>query len=128
MKKMILANMLRSLFVYEGIRTTLGKARQIKPIAEHLIHIAKRGDLAARRQVLQTVPHPSAVKILFDTIAPRYENRKGGYLRVIRAGWRKGDGAPVALIELIDRPKRAKKLKKVKAQVEETPTEINAAP
>jgi len=119
MKKTILGNMLRSLFIYEGIQTTVGKAKQIRPIAEHLIHLAKRGDLSARRHVLKTVPHPAAVRKLFETIAPRYENRRGGYLRMVRLGWRQGDGAPVALVELMDRPKREKKPKKVKAPPEE---------
>ncbi len=118
--------MLRSLFIYEGIQTTVAKAKLMRPIAEHLVTMAKRGDLAARRHVLKTVPHPEVVKKLFDTIAPRYEKRNGGYLRVIRAGWRPGDGAPVALIEFVDRPKREKKLKKVKAEVEPEPAQVNA--
>ena len=104
----------------------MGKAKQLRPIAERLVTIAKSGDLAARRNVLKTVNDRTAVHKLFETIAPRYENRKGGYLRVIRAGWRKGDDAPVALIEFIDRPKREKKPNKVKAQAEEATPEANA--
>ena len=125
MKATQVSNMLRSLFPYEGIQTTLAKAKFLRPVAEHLVTMAKRGNLASHRHILKTVPHPVAVKKLIDTIAPRYEQRQGGYLRIIRAGWRKGDGAPVALIEFVDRPKREKKPKKVKAEAE--PQAVEAA-
>lgn len=127
MKKTILSNMLRSLFIYEGIQTTVAKAKQLKPIAEHLVTMAKRGDVSSRRLVLSTVPDQVVVKKLFETIAPRYEKRKGGYLRVIRSGWRKGDAAPVALLEFVDRPQREKKPKKVKAEAEPQEGEAAAA-
>lgn len=130
MKRTLLANVIASLFIYEGIRTTLAKAKRAKPIAEHLIRLAQRGDVQARREVLQVVPRPHAVARLFSVIAPRMANRpgSGGCLRLVRVGWRKGDGAPVAILELVDRKLRPKKQKKAKQKDAALEKSAEAAP
>ncbi len=116
-------NLLTALFRHERIVTTVPKAKAIRPLAERMITLAKREDLHARRQVLRLVPEPAVVKRLFDTIAARYADRRGGYTRVIKAGRRAGDGADLAVLELVDRPEaekkkqgKAEKAKKVKAE------------
>jgi len=116
-------NLLTALFRHERIVTTVPKAKALRPLAERMITLAKREDLHARRQVLRLVPEPAVVKRLFDTIAARYADRRGGYTRVIKAGRRAGDGADLAVLELVDRPEaekkkqgKAEKAKKVKAE------------
>lgn len=94
-------NSVTSLFEHEKIRTTLGKAKQVKPEAERLITVAKRGDLHARRLVEAYIIDPEVAKKLFDDIAPRYKEREGGYVRIIRLGERRGDGAPEVIMELV---------------------------
>lgn len=109
-------NQLVSLFEHERIETTHAKAKALRPLADHVITLAKRESLHARRQVLTLVPNPTVVKKIFDSVAPRFSDRHGGYTRVFQAGQRMGDGAPVALIELIDRPEAEKKEKKGKKE------------
>ncbi|MEM8877495.1 MAG: 50S ribosomal protein L17 [Pseudomonadota bacterium] len=107
-RKAMFANMAASLITHEQIVTTLPKAKDLKPIADKLITLAKRGDLHARRQAISQIRDQDAVRKLFGTLGPRYQDRKGGYTRVLRAGFRYGDNAPVAVIELVDRDADAK--------------------
>jgi large subunit ribosomal protein L17 len=101
-QKLILANLAKSLFEHDKITTTEAKARLLRPYAERLITKAKKGDLHNRRQVLAVLRDKDIVFRLFDEIAPNYENRPGGYTRIIKAGNRKGDNAPMAVIELVE--------------------------
>ena len=101
-------NLLTALFRHERITTTTAKAKALRPIADRLITLSKRDDLHARRQVLTLVPDAAVVRRLFDTVAARYADRRGGYTRIIPAGARRGDGAPVAILELVDRPEAPK--------------------
>ena len=96
------ANMVCSLIEHEQIKTTLPKAKELKPIIEKYITLAKKGDLHSRRQVLKKIPHKPIVKELFDNIAPECLNRNGGYTRIIKLGFRDNDCAPVSLIEFVD--------------------------
>jgi large subunit ribosomal protein L17 len=98
----ILANLATALFEHGRITTTEAKARRLRPVAERLITKAKRGDLHARRQVLSTISNKSIVHALFTEIGPRYGNRNGGYTRIVKIGPRKGDNAPMAVIELVE--------------------------
>jgi large subunit ribosomal protein L17 len=98
----ILANLATALFEHGRITTTEAKARRLRPVAERLITKAKRGDLHARRQVLSTISDKSVVHVLFTEIGPRYGNRNGGYTRIVKIGPRKGDNAPMAVIELVE--------------------------
>jgi large subunit ribosomal protein L17 len=101
-QRLILANLATALFEHGRITTTEAKARRLRPLAEKLITKAKRGDLAARRQVLTVVQDKGVVHTLFEEIGPRFENRPGGYTRITKLGPRKGDSAPMALIELVE--------------------------
>ena len=101
-EKLILANLATELFRHGKIKTTETKAKRLRPLAEQLITKAKRGDLHARRRVLTVVRDKDVVYALFDQIAPRYGNRPGGYTRIIKTGIRKGDAAPMAVIELVE--------------------------
>lgn len=96
---MLLRNLVTSLILNGRIRTTEAKAKAIKPLADRMITLGKQGDLAARRQAAAWLLDPKAVQKLFNELAPRYQDRRGGYTRVVRLGVRSGDGAPVALIE-----------------------------
>ena len=100
-QRLLLSTMAAQLFVHEGIETTEAKAKQLRPYAERLITVAMRGDLAARRQVLRDIPDRDVVAKLFHEITPRFEERAGGYTRILKLGPRKGDGAPMARIELV---------------------------
>jgi len=102
------ANMAASLIKHEQITTTLPKAKELRPFVEKLVTLAKRGGLHARRQAISRVRDIDQVKKLFDTIGPRYKGREGGYIRVLKAGFRYGDNAPVAVIEFVDRDPEAK--------------------
>jgi large subunit ribosomal protein L17 len=102
------ANMAASLIEHEQIVTTLPKAKELRPIVEKLITLAKRGDLHARRLAASRIRNDEMVKKLFETIGPRYQERNGGYTRVLKAGFRHGDSAPVAVIEFVDRDAEAK--------------------
>jgi large subunit ribosomal protein L17 len=101
-QRAILANLATALFEHGRITTTETKARRLRPVAERLITKAKRGDLHARRQVASTIRDKSIVHVLFTEIGPRYENRNGGYTRIVKIGPRKGDNAPMAVIELVE--------------------------
>ncbi len=145
-ESMMLRNMATSLFKHGKITTTETKAKRLRPIAERLVTFAKRGDLAARRRVIAQLTDKSVVHELFANIAPQVADRQGGYTRITKLGFRKGDNAPMALIELVLEPVSAKpavnKTKLVnavkattapapavaeEAAVEETPEEIQAS-
>jgi large subunit ribosomal protein L17 len=102
------ANMCASLIKHEQIVTTLPKAKELRPIVEKLVTLAKKGGLSARRQAISEMRDIPMVKKLFDVIGARYKDRDGGYTRVLKAGFRKGDNAPVAVIEFVDRDVDAK--------------------
>jgi large subunit ribosomal protein L17 len=106
----LFANMAAALIKHEQITTTLPKAKDLRRVTEKLITLAKRGDLHARRLAVARLRDEKMVAKLFDTIGPRYQDRKGGYTRVLKAGFRYGDSAPVAVIELVDRDESAKGL------------------
>jgi large subunit ribosomal protein L17 len=101
-ERLMLANLATSLFRHGRIQTTETKAKRLRPLAEQLITKAKRGDLHARRRVLTVVRDKDVVYKLFDQIAPQYNNRNGGYTRIVKTGIRKGDAAPMAIIELVE--------------------------
>jgi large subunit ribosomal protein L17 len=107
-RKAMFANMAASLLTHEQIVTTLPKAKDLRPIVEKLITLGKRGDLHARRQVISSIRDEAAAKRLFDVVAPRYSERHGGYLRIMKAGFRHGDNAAMAVIEFVDRDTSAK--------------------
>ena len=107
-RKAMFANMAASLIAHEQIKTTLPKAKELRPIVEKLITLGKRGNLHARRQALSTLRDTKVVDKLFTAIAERYTERPGGYTRVLRAGFRYGDSAPMAYIELVDRDPEVK--------------------
>lgn len=100
-RKALFRGMLTSFFQYDRIETTEAKAKELRGLADQMITLAKRGDLHARRHVLAYLMDEDVVKKLFDEIAPKYADRQGGYTRVIKLGLRKGDAAPLALIELV---------------------------
>ncbi len=102
-RKAMFANMSASLIKHEQIVTTLPKAKDLRPIVEKLVTLAKKGGLHARRQAISQIGDETQVKKLFDVLAARYKDRKGGYLRIMRAGFRFGDAAPRAVIEFVDR-------------------------
>ena len=107
-RKAMFENMAVALLQHEQITTTLPKAKDLRPIVEKLITLGKRGDLHARRQALSVLQDGAVTAKLFDSLAKRYETRKGGYIRVLRNGFRYGDAAPMAVIELVDRDPLAK--------------------
>jgi large subunit ribosomal protein L17 len=107
-RKAMFANMAASLILHEQIITTLPKAKEIRPIVEKLVTLGKRGDLHARRQAISQIRDVAVVSKLFDAIATRYANRNGGYLRIMKAGYRHGDNAPLAVIEFVERDVDAK--------------------
>ena len=107
-RKALFANMAGSLIEHEQIKTTLPKAKELRPIVEKLITLSKRGDLHARRLASAQLKEDQYVSKLFDVLGPRYTERQGGYTRVLRAGFRYGDMAPMAIIEFVDRDISAK--------------------
>lgn len=100
-ERLILANLAADLFIHDKVTTTEAKAKAVKPLAEKLITKARRGDMHSRRVVLKTITNQDAVHRLFDEIGPRYAERPGGYTRITKVGPRRGDGAEVAVIELV---------------------------
>ena len=134
----MLRNLATSLIVEERIETTIPKAKALKPIVEKMITLGKRGDLAARRQALAYLMTGESVKRLFDTVAPRFGDRTGGYLRIVRTGFRQGDGGETAFIELLGSEKfvaqkrkksteaRSKKMEAAKKQLEEAEKQAEA--
>src|SRR6202789_3016053 len=109
-RKAMFANLCIALIKHEQIMTTLPKAKDLRPIVEKLVTLGKRGDLHARRQAIAEIRDIAMVKKLFDVLGPRYKERHGGYTRVVKAGFRHGDNAPVAVIEFVDRDVAAKGL------------------
>jgi large subunit ribosomal protein L17 len=107
-RKALFANMAGSLIEHEQIKTTLPKAKELRPIVEKLITLGKRGDLHARRQAASQLKQDQYVAKLFDILGPRYAERSGGYVRIMKAGFRYGDMAPMAIIEFVDRDVDAK--------------------
>lgn len=106
-RKAMLKNMSSSLFTHEVIKTTLPKAKELRMIAEPLITLAKVDSVANRRLAFARLRDKAAVGTLFDNLGPRYKNRPGGYLRILKCGYRAGDKAPMAIVELVDRPAEA---------------------
>jgi len=102
-RKAMFANMSAALIKHEQIVTTLPKAKDLRPVVEKLITLGKRGDLHARRLAMSSLRDDALVKKLFEVLGPRYKERPGGYTRVLKAGFRYGDNAPMAVIELVDR-------------------------
>ena len=107
-RKAMFANMAGSLIEHEQIKTTLPKAKELRPIVEKLITLGKRGDLHARRQAAAQLKQDKHVAKLFEVLGPRFAERKGGYIRVLKAGFRCGDMAPMAIIEFVERDADAK--------------------
>jgi len=102
------ANMAQALIKHEQITTTLPKAKDLRPVVEKLVTLGKRGDLHARRLAIARLKDADLVKKLIDVLGPRYKTRNGGYLRIMKAGFRAGDNAPMAVIEFVDRDESAK--------------------
>ena len=126
----LLRNLVTSLILTERIETTVAKAKAARPLVEHMITLGKQGDLHARRLAASYLLDPEALKVLFGTFAQRYADRKGGYTRIVRTGWRKGDGADVAVLELVGSEvlqklaeKRAKKAEAKRQAAEKAKTE-----
>ena len=107
-RKAMFANMSASLITHEQIVTTLPKAKELRPFVEKLVTMAKKGGLADRRNAMAKIRDEAATKKLFDVLGPRYADRQGGYIRVLKAGYRYGDSAPMAVIEFVDRDVDAK--------------------
>ncbi len=107
-RKAMFANMAAALIKHEQIVTTLPKAKDLRPIVEKLVTLGKRGDLHARRQAIAQIRDQDQARKLFDVLGPRYKERNGGYLRIMKAGFRFGDNAPMAVIEFVDRDVDAK--------------------
>lgn len=107
-RKALLSNMAGSLIEHEQIKTTLPKAKELRRVVEKLVTLGKRGDLHARRQAAAQLKQDAHVAKLFDVLGPRYAERPGGYIRVLKAGFRYGDMAPMAIIEFVDRDPEAK--------------------
>lgn len=143
-ERLLLANLATQLFTHKSITTTQTRAKRMQPLAERMITFAKRGDLAARRRVLQTITDKSTVHTLFTEIAPVVSERQGGYTRITKIGNRKGDNAPMVVIELVLEPLTAKQATVAEAEAataraargnepeapkaEETPAEATEAP
>lgn len=124
-EKLLLANLATALFTHGRIQTTETKAKRLRPLAERMVTFAKRGDLHARRRVMTVIRDKSAVHKLFTEIAPLVENREGGYTRIVKTGFRKGDNAPMAVIELILDPVEKKpSAKKARAASDESTTVV----
>ena len=111
-RKALLRNMVTSLFKHEQIQTTDAKAKAVRPIAERMITLAKRGDLHARRQALEFIQDKTVAHRLFDELKDRYLARQGGYLRIVKKGVRKGDGAPISIVQLLPAEEEKKAGKK----------------
>jgi large subunit ribosomal protein L17 len=124
-RKAMFANMAAALIKHEQITTTLPKAKELRPVVEKLVTLGKRGDLHARRQAISQIRDVAMVKKLFEVLGPRYKERNGGYTRVLKAGFRYGDNAAVAVIEFVDRDEAAKGLDS--GPVQGTRTEDEAA-
>ena len=113
-RKALFKNMLNSLIKYEQIKTTLPKAKELKPLIDKVITIGKKNNLSNKKRLFSKLQDKSSVVKVFDVLSARYEKRQGGYSRVLKAGFRYGDDAPMAIIELVDRDVEAKKVDKPK--------------
>ena len=134
-RRALLRNLVTSLILGERIETTVAKAKATRPLAEWMITLAKRGDLQARRQAASYLLNPGAVKFLFEDLSKRYASRPGGYTRLVHAGWRRGDGADLAILEFVDSQvlqrlaeKRAKKVEARRKAAEEAAKAEQQAP
>jgi large subunit ribosomal protein L17 len=134
-RRALLRNLVTSLILRERIETTVAKAKAARPLAEWMITLAKRGDLPARRQAASYLLDPGAVKFLFGELSKRYASREGGYTRLVHAGWRRGDGADLAVLELVGTEalqrlaeKRAKKAEARRKAAEEAKAKEQAPP
>jgi large subunit ribosomal protein L17 len=128
-ERLILANLASALFINKSIKTTEARAKRLRPVAERLVTFAKRGDLASRRRALAVLRNKEAVHVLFTEIAPLVADRQGGYTRIIKVGFRKGDNAPMGVIELVLEPVTPKvKASKTEAPAAEVVEEVEAAP
>jgi large subunit ribosomal protein L17 len=132
-RKALLANQVCSLIEHQRIKTTLAKAKAVRPLAEHMVTLGKNGSIHARRTALAALRQKKAVKKLFDDIAPRSAERNGGYTRIVKLGQRKSDSAPMAFIEWVDtaevieqKPAEEKKAKRKEAEAKPTKTEPEA--
>jgi large subunit ribosomal protein L17 len=111
-REAMLRNMVTSLLEHESITTTDARAKAIRSVADKMITLGKRGDLHARRQAMQTIRSKKVASLLFDEIAPRFSNREGGYVRVVKKGFREGDRAAMSLVELVEKnPEKTKEKK-----------------
>ena len=126
-RKAMFANMSAALIKHEQIVTTLPKAKDLRPIVEKLITLGKRGDLHARRQAIAQMRDEDQVRKLFEILGPRYKDRQGGYIRIMKAGFRYGDNAPMAVIEFVDRDVNAKGLDSGPVHVRDDEDESEAA-
>jgi large subunit ribosomal protein L17 len=127
-RKSLLANQVCSLIEHQRIKTTLAKAKAVRPLAEKMVTLGKKGSLHARRTALATLKQKDAVKKLFDDIAPRAADRKGGYTRIVKLGARKSDSAPVAFIEWVDAPIVTEEpAAETKGKAAKTPVEAKSA-
>jgi large subunit ribosomal protein L17 len=126
-RRALLANLAAALIKHEQIVTTLPKAKELRPVVEKLVTLAKKGGLAARRQAISEMRDVPMVKKLFEVIGPRYKNRKGGYTRVLKAGFRHGDNAANAVIEFVDRDVEAKGKDSGPVQAKKVDEEATAA-
>lgn len=126
-ERLMLRTMSAQLFEHGRIQTTETKAKRLQPVAERLITFAKRGDLHSRRRVMRMIGDPSIVHVLFEEIAPQVADRQGGYTRVIKTGYRKGDNAPMAVIELVLEPVQPKAKRAAQAEPVQGATAATAA-
>ena len=126
-RQMLFRNMSQALIKHEQIVTTLAKARELRPVVERLITLGKRGDLHARRQAFARLRDNDMVSKLFDALAERYADRQGGYTRIIKAGYRYGDSAAMAVIEFVDRDEDARGQDSGPVMDDDTPVEETAA-
>lgn len=126
-RKAMFSNMAAALIKHEQIKTTLPKAKELRPIVEKLVTLGKRGKLHDRRRAFAMLRDDATTAKLFETLGPRYQDRNGGYIRIIKAGFRYGDAAPMAMIEFVDRDEDAKGLDSGPVEVDEDVEETAAA-
>jgi large subunit ribosomal protein L17 len=127
-ERLLLANLAAALFTHKSIKTTETKAKRLRPLAERLVTFAKRGDLHARRRVLSVIGDKEVVHVLFTEIAPLVADREGGYTRITKVGNRKGDNAPMAVIELVLEPVTKKPSAKKASRADAAPVAVEEAP
>lgn len=127
-RKALFANMAAALIKHEQIITTLPKAKELRRVVDKLVTLGKRGDLHARRQAISAIRDKGMVSKLFETLGPRYKDRNGGYTRVMRAGFRYGDSAPMAVIELVDRDEEARGQDSGPVQIIDEPADMAQMP